>query len=330
MRSLKEYRKSFLILLVASAVFVVLSRFVPLSICNIMGRILIMMLFATSVNIMFGYTGLIAFGQSLFFGCAAFIYALLVVKARVAIYPAAVAAVAATALISLLIGLLVLRVQAFTFALLFMGVNILVYNVSMKMPILGSGAGVTGSLRPDGFANTRVLLYFILAVVAVCYILIFINMHSTFGTMAQGIRENEERMTFLGVNIKRVKLVSIVLAGTFSGVAGILYAMLNLGAFAANLALDLTIEGLIMCLVGGMFSFWGPSVGALLITFVNVWVSNQTIFYHAILGVVLIATILFMPNGIVYRHREGESGNWLTRKFRKAGGPDQSKGGEQA
>ena len=140
MRSLNEYRKSFLILLVASAVFVVLSRFVPLSICNIMGRILIMMLFATSVNIMFGYTGLIAFGQSLFFGCA-----------------------------------------AFTFALLFMGVNILVYNVSMKMPILGSGAGVTGSLRPDGFANTRVLLYFILAVVAVCYILIFINMHSTFG-----------------------------------------------------------------------------------------------------------------------------------------------------
>lgn len=139
-----------------------------------------------------------------------------------------------TTAMSVLIGLLCLRVQSVTFALLFMGLNILAYNLAVKIPALGSGSGIAGSLRPAGFTNTMEFFYLTLAVVVVCYIF----MHSSFGKISQGIRENEERLVFVGVNVKRVKLLSIVLASFFAAIAGILYAILNLGAFTTYLNVD--------------------------------------------------------------------------------------------
>ena len=316
--SLKNYKKPGLILLIATATFVIFSLILPSS-SNILARILIMMLFATSVNIMFGYTGLIAFGQAIFFGASAYAFTIFVVRGGMSIYLAVLLALIFTTLLSVAIGYLCLRVKAFTFALLFIGLNILAYNLSVKIPSLGSGSGIAGSLRPAGFTNTLSFFYLTLAIVVVCYIIMYLIMHSRYGKMLQGIRENEERLIFIGVNIKAVKLVSIILASAFAGVAGILYSMLNLGAFTTYLNVDISVIGLIMCLVGGMFSFWGPSVGAILITFVNVYISNQTIYYHAILGVILIVTILFFPSGILGQNlnSKGKAGAFLRKLTNK-------------
>jgi branched-chain amino acid transport system permease protein len=301
---IKNYKNPILIGIITIAVFLILSLVLPSSNSNMMARVLIMMLFATSVNIMFGYTGLIAFGQAIFFGTSAYAYTIMVVKGGLNIYLAFVLAVLLTTLASVFIGMLCLRVQAFTFALLFMGLNILAYNLSLKIPALGSGSGIAGSLRPQGFTSTMSFFYLTLVIVAICYIFMYIIVHSSYGKIAQGIRENEERLVFIGINIKKVKLLSIIIASLFTSVAGILYSMLNLGAFTTYLSVDISTEGLIMCLVGGMFSFWGPSIGAILITFINVYISNVTIYYHAVLGIILIVTIIFFPSGIL-----GQNGN---------------------
>lgn len=296
---LRKYKNPMSVGAVLIAVFIILGLALPTSTSNIMARILVMMLFATGVNIMFGYTGLVAFGQGIFFGGAAYAYVLLVVKLGMNQWLAFLLTVAGTTLASVLIGKLCLRVQAFTFALLFMGLNILAYNIAVKVPALGSGSGIAGSVRPQGFTSTKNFFFLALGIVIVCYIIIYIIMHSPLGKIAQGLRENEERLTFLGINTKSVKLMMIVLSSFFCAIAGILYSMLNLGAFTSYLNVLISQEGLIMCLVGGMFCFWGPTLGAVLITFVTVYVAGLTTYYNCILGVILIVAIIFFPSGLL-------------------------------
>lgn len=297
----KNYKRAALIGLGGAAVFAALSLLLPDSASNILARILIMMLFATGVNIMFGYGGLIAFGQAIFFGSAAYMYTIFVARASMPRAAAFFLTLALCVVLSILLGKLTLRVQALTFGLLFMGLNLLFYNLSVKVPQLGSGSGIAGDLRPGPFSGTTAFYFFTMAVVAVCFVAMYIILHSSFANTARGIRENEERMTYIGVDVKKAKLWLIVLSSFFVSVAGILYAMLNLGAYTTYLDVDISTQGLVMCLVGGMFTFWGPSIGAIIITLVTVAISNLTVYYNAVLGVILILAILFFPSGILGR-----------------------------
>lgn len=295
----KNYKRPLLIGLAAVGVFAMLSFLLPVSASNILGRILIMMLFATAVNIMFGYGGLIAFGQAIFFGSAAYIYTILMVRVGLGVLPAFLFTLLLCTLLSILLGTLALRVQALTFGLLFMGLNILFYNLSIKVPQLGSGSGIAGALRPVFASDTTAFFFFTLFVVVLCFIAMYIILHSSFANTARGIRENEERMVYIGIDVKKAKLRLIVLSSFFVSVAGILYAMLNLGAYTSYLNVNISTEGLVMCLVGGMFTFFGPSIGAILLTLVTVAISNLTIYYDAVLGIILIFAILFFPSGIL-------------------------------
>lgn len=311
---MKRYKKPLLIGGSMLALFVLLGVLLPTSGANILSRVLIMMLFATAVNVMFGHSGLIAFGQGVFFGGAAYGYVLLVVNTGMNRGLAVLLTLIGLLAASFLIGKLCLRVQAFTFALLFMGLNILAYNIAMKVPALGSGSGITGSVRPEMASDTRTFFFLTLAVVAVSYVILYRVLHSPLGKIANGLRENEERLTFLGINVKNVKLAMIMISSFFCGIAGILYAMLNLGAFTSYLNVLISEEGLIMCLVGGMYCFWGPSVGAVLITLITVYVTGLTTYYKSILGIVLIVAIIFFPNGILGQNRNGK-GNAFSRRI---------------
>ena len=308
---MKRYKKPLLIGGTMLAIFAILGAVLPTSGANILSRVLIMMLFGTAVNVMFGHSGLIAFGQGIFFGGAAYAYVLLVVRAGLNHGAAVVVTMLGVLAASFLIGKLCLRVQAFTFALLFMGLNILAYNIAMKVPALGSGSGVTGSVRPPMVSDTRAFFVMTLIVVAVCYFIIYKILHSSLGKVANGLRENEERLVFLGINVKNVKL-AMIMVSSFFGVAGGLYAMLNLGAYTAYLNVLISEEGLIMCIVGGMYCFWGPSIGAVLITIITVYIAGLTVYYKMILGIVLIVAIIFFPNGLLGQSKDGK-GNRVTR-----------------
>lgn len=309
----------------AIALCVVLSLVTSSSTSFLLARIVIMMLFATSVNIMFGYGGLVAFGQAIFFGFAAYLYTILM-RAGLPLAVSALVTIVSTFVLSFLISELVLRVSALTLGLLFFGLNLLVYNIACYVPALGSGVGIAYNCRPSFAQSNETFVFFSLTVVTVCYVLIYIFLHSPYTKMAQGIRENEMRMTYIGVNVKRVKEVMIMVSSTFCGVAGMLYAMLNSGAFVSYVNTSISIQSLIMCLVGGMYTFWGPSIGGIIITVVTVYIASFTTYHRAILGIILILAIVFFPSGILGRSpdqvNKAESffGNLFGRK-EKEGGP---------
>ena len=106
--------------------------------------------------------------------------------------------------------------------------------------------------------------------------------------------ENLERLTFLGFNTRNVRLVAYVVSGAFCGIAGLLYSMRNMGAFPSMISPGTSLDGLIMCLIGGMYSFFGPIAGAAIMTVINVQLPNLTQYYQSILGFIIVLSVLFL------------------------------------
>lgn len=297
--AIKIYKKDLLIGGAVAVVFLLLSWFMPVKTSFLLSRILIMMLFGTAVNIMFGYGGMIAFGQAMFLGFGSYSFVILLSKFHMPYALSIAASILMTVVFSYFISILVLRVQALTLGMLFMGMNLLLYNVANYVPWLGGGVGISYACRPGFATDDKSFLVFTLAVVAVCFGIMYVILHSPFNQIIKGIRENEMRLTYLGINTKWVKQLMIMISSTFCGIAGILYAMLNSGAYVTYLDTNISIQGLTMCLLGGMFTFWGPSIGATVITFINVYIAGKTVYHRFILGVILILVIYFFPGGVL-------------------------------
>lgn len=322
--ALKSYKKDLMIGGTVIALFLLLSWLTPVKTSFLLSRILIMMLFGTAVNIMFGYGGIIAFGQAMFLGFGSYSFVILLSKFQMPYILAVIVSIGMTIVFSYLISILVLRVQALTLGMLFMGMNLLLYNVANYVPWLGGGVGISYACRPGFATDDKSFMVFTLVVVAVCFGIMFMILHSPFNQIIKGIRENEMRLTYIGIDTKRVKQLTIMISSTFCGIAGILYAMLNSGAYVTYLNTNISIQGLAMCLLGGMYTFWGPSIGATVITFINVYIASKTVYHRFILGIILILVIYFFPGGVLGYNADnrGRAKNFFGRG--KAAG----KGGE--
>lgn len=322
--ALKIYKKDMMIGGCAAVVFLLLSWIMPVKTSFLLSRILIMMLFGTAVNIMFGYSGMIAFGQAMFLGFGSYSFVILLSKFQMPYILAIVLSIVMTIIFSYFISILVLRVQALTLGMLFMGMNLLLYNVANYVPWLGGGVGLSYACRPGFALDDKSFMVFTLVVVTICFGIMYIVLHSPFNQIIKGIRENEMRLTYIGINTKRVKQLTIIISSTFCGIAGMLYAMLNSGAYVTYLDTNISIQGLAMCLLGGMYTFWGPSIGAAVITFINVYIASKTIYHRFILGIILILVIYFFPGGVLGHNAddEGRAKNFFG-KIKAAG-----KGGE--
>jgi branched-chain amino acid transport system permease protein len=160
-----------------------------------------------------------------------------------------------------------------------------------------------GIVRPHPFSGTLSFFYFILVVVGVCYLLLRILMDSPFLKVAAGLRENEERLRFLGINIRRFQLAIFVVSGFFAAVSGMLLAMLDKGVFPAYITLTRSAEGLMMCLIGGMYSFLGPSVGAVIVVIIGTVTSTYVNQWQGLLGAIIIACVIGFQGGILRKKR---------------------------
>jgi branched-chain amino acid transport system permease protein len=271
---------------------------------DLLTKILIMALFATAINIEVGYAGMLPLGQSMFLGFSAYAYTLLFVRFAFPLGLAVVAALALSIVINIVIGFLCLRGESMTFGLLHMGFNILLYTVVNKWLAIGGDAGIAGPIRPAFLTHSVAFNLFVLVVVLICYALMRRIMTSPFAQMAQGLRENEERLRFLGIDIKRFQLVIFTISGFFTSIAGILLAMLNGGAFPAYTSVLLSTQGLMMCLIGGMYTFVGPTIGAAITTIIVTEVSNYTYLWQGILGVIIIGCVLAFRGGILGKRKD--------------------------
>ena len=299
-RSMPKIRRDAIIGAVIVAGMLIYSFFASTSVLDFMSRTVIMMLFASALNIILGFGGLRPLGMATYFGLGSYAYVILVVRIGWSKPLAIVGAMVLSMAISLFLNVLCLRANDdLAFAFMSMGINTLLFTMVYKIQYVGSDTGLTGNVRLDFASSPQGNFYLSFFVSVVCIVLIYLFFHSPFATVLKGSRENLERLTFVGLNTTNVRLYACMVSSFFVTIAGILYAMRNMGAFPVMFSTNTSTEGLIMCLIGGMYSFFGPILGAVIVTFLSTQVSILTNYYQFILGAIIVVCVLFLQNGLL-------------------------------
>ena len=273
--------------------------------------IVIWALFATSLNLLLGSTGLVSFGHAAYFGIGAYACAILTKNHELPFLVGLAAAPILAGAFAALFGFFCVRLTRIYFAMLTLAFAQIVWAICFKWnEVTGGEQGLPSVPYPDmDWMNALPLLaglrvgekYYLVAlvVVAMCFALLRMIVHSPFGRMLTVIRENPERAEFIGVNVRRYELAAFVLAGAFAGVAGALFGIFNRGVFPDFAYWSKSAEVLIMTILGGMGHFWGPAVGAAALLWLHQQITAYTQFWPFILGTILIVLLFAFPGGIV-------------------------------
>jgi branched-chain amino acid transport system permease protein len=270
-------------------------------------NILLFGLFAAGYNLTFGYTGKLSFGHAAFFGGGAYGCGILIANYDAHWALAIAGGIALGGLIALLIGLLATRTRGIYFAMVTLALAQCVYFVFFHAASLTGGdnglRGVNvarielGPLRID-LLDPLAKYYFMLALTSVAVWLLARILRSPFGAVLEAMRENESRSRACGVNIETSRLLSLVISGMVCALAGALNAI-NLSTVAID-SLSYQTSGLAMMLtlLGGMGTFFGPFVGAAVFLGIEHIVTGFTERWQLIVGIVFIVLVLFFPKGI--------------------------------
>jgi branched-chain amino acid transport system permease protein len=255
-------------------------------------------LFALSFNVLFGYTGLLSFGQATFFGVGAYALALLMKKAGLSFALAFVLSVPITALTAGVIGFFCSRAIEFFFSVLTLAFGQLLFVVASKWYTLTAGDdGIQSILPPEALGSATRYYYFSLAVVALCAAALWWIVRSPFGYTLQSIRDNPQRSEAIGINLRLYRWMAFVVSGTFAGVAGALFTTFNWAVAPTELDWTKSAEPVVMTLIGGPHLFGGPIVGAAIFTFFQFYLGKHTLFWALSMGVVILFVVRFMPGG---------------------------------
>lgn len=293
-------KKTFWLMVLALAIFTVLPQFLPRFYIYLLSVIFVSGLFATSLNIVLGFGGMYQFHHGVFYGVGAYTAALVVTKAGLGFWVGFLAAPFAAALLGLLMGIICIRLSKLYFGMLQLSLGSLVWVITFRWyDLTGGDDGIHGIAVPDMISSTLGSYYFIFIVCAVCLFLMFLIIKSPFGSAFQAIRDNPERCLALGVNVRRQQLIGLVLAAFFAGIAGALFVVVEGSVFPDLLFWNLSLEVFIMCLLGGWFVFLGPLLGAATIITLRTFVSTYTDYWTAILGLIMMLLIIFLPDGIL-------------------------------
>ena len=288
-----------------------LPLFLPRFYTYIAAIVLLTALLATSLNLAIGYGGIYQFHHAVFYGIGAYGTALMLTRTPM---PAALGLLVGplvSALLSLVMGVICIRLSKLYFGMLQISLGSLVWaTVYRWYSFTGGDDGIHGIPLPDRIATPDGAYYYTLAVTALCFFAMHRIVGSPFGKTLQGIRDNPVRSSAIGVHVKAHQLVALVIAGFFGGVAGSLFVVVNNSVFPDMMFWTFSLEVLIMCLLGGMYTFFGPLAGASILVLLRVFVSVYTQYWSLLLGAILTLVIIFLPDGVlgyaVRRFRPGE------------------------
>ncbi|NTU59805.1 MAG: branched-chain amino acid ABC transporter permease [Deltaproteobacteria bacterium] len=264
-----------------------------------LGTVLVMGLLATSLNLVLGYGGMYQFHHAVFYGLGSYAFALTITKGGAPAWVALLVAPLASAVLSYVMGLICVRLSKLYFGMLQLSLGSLVWALTFRWySFTGGDDGIHGVPLPDLVSSSRGAYYCVLLVVCVCLLLMHRIVNSPFGKIFQAIRDNPVRSEAIGVNVQRHQLVGLVLCGAFAGVAGALYVVVE-GSVSPDLMFwTLSMEVLIMCLLGGWFTFFGPLFGAAIMLCLRTFAGMFTEYWTFILGVLLMVLIFFLPEGV--------------------------------
>ena len=263
-------------------------------------EVLIYALFALSLNVLVGYAGNVSFGHAAYFAIGGYGCAILQTTFQWPLLLSFPTAVVLSALAALAIGFFCVRLTAIYFSMLTLAFSMLVWSVAFKWRALtGGDDGFLGVVVPAFLEDRIAFFYFALAVVVLSTVALWLICHSAFGRILVAVRENSMRADFVGVDTRRLRLLAFVIAGSFAGVAGALFALYNRVMYAESAFWTESAQVLIMTLLGGMYSFFGPVLGAAVLYVLDLTLAQYTEYWPAVLGTLLLALLLFLPAGLV-------------------------------
>jgi len=286
------------------ALFVVLPWLLPYHSLAI--NILIFGLYAVGFNLLFGYTGLLSFGHAAFLGAGAYTAGILIAQHGVPWWAAIPAAVGVAAALALVMGLLAIRTRGIYFAMVTLALSQCVYFFVYQLPASGGENGLRGvnvaELNLLGFVIDLLdplnKYYFILAFVGLAMALLSRVLASPFGGAVEAIRENETRARACGFDIERSKLMAFVLSAAFCGLAGALNAIHLASVPIETLHYSMSGMVVMLCLLGGMGTYFGPFVGAALVLLFQDLASVYTENWQLYIGGLFVFFVLFFPKGV--------------------------------
>jgi branched-chain amino acid transport system permease protein len=289
-------------------------RTYPLSILT---KILIYAIFAMSLDLVLGYTGLLSLGHAAFFGVAGYTFGILMVRYGIeSFWLVTPLGILAGGIAAAVIGYISLRVSGVYFLLVTLAFGQLLYVAAVKWTSMTGGTnGLVGMTDPrlgiPGFTWTDLNFYYLVFLAfVICFFLLRRIANSSFGRSLVGIRENEPRMQSLGYNTWAHKYVAFIVAGLFAGVAGVLFASFYQLMHPTHLGIMTSSSVMLMVIIGGAGTLFGPAVGAGFIIVLERLASDyvSSVRWPLILGVVFVICVLFLRGGF---------GSYLSRFWRR-------------
>ncbi len=286
---------------------------------------LVMAIAALGFNLLLGYTGLLSFGHSAYFGTGAYAVALMVKYLGVSSMELfLVGAIVGSVVITGLFGVVCVRYKRIFFGILTLALSQVLWSLAFKFFWVTGGTDglrvptptllgvVTGHDDKTAFL-AHAYYYYVLVVFFAAVAVMWVVVHSPFGKALQAIRDNEVRAEFVGIRIWPYRWVAFLISGVFTGLAGALWVPLNGLTTPEVLYWPFSGEIVFMTVLGGFRSFGGPIIGAIVFNYLKTYAVGFTVYWQLLLGVVLVALVLSLPTGIV-----GTAGRLLAG-LRKAG-----------
>ena len=272
-------------------------------------RVLVLALAAMAVNFLLGFSGVLSFGHAAYFGLGAY-------GAGMAIkylYPSTPLGILVGVLVgtfaAMIIGAMIVRLRGVYFAMVTIAFGQVFYFIAFRwVSVTGGDDGLTGWERIPlnlGFTTFDIrhddiaFYYLVLLCLAISAILMALLLRSPFGRTLLAIRENERRARFLGIDVDRHIWLSFVVSGLFASLAGALYAYLDNFVDPRAFYWQQSGDFVIMAVLGGMRSFWGPLIGAAIFTVLQDKTSSVTDYWMSILGFFFVLAVVFFPRGVL-------------------------------
>ncbi|MCR8549429.1 branched-chain amino acid ABC transporter permease [Salipiger sp. P9] len=274
------------------------NRLSPASSSTLLTEVAILALFATSLNLLMSFGHMVSFGHAAYFGLGAYGFTLAVTRGGLAPEMALLVGPLAAALGGLVFGALCVRLTEIYFAMLTLACAQITYTVLFQWyDVTGGDTGITGFMIPRLGLSETGYASLVLGLVALALLALWMIVKSPLGLMIRAVGQDRARAEALGLAARRVQLVAFVIAAFFAGIAGTLYAVLHGSAFPDYAGLGLTLDGLIMVVLGGLNSFAGGIWGAVIYEMLSNFVPKFIHQWELVLGLLLLGICLAMPHG---------------------------------
>jgi len=300
---IKNILYGILLLALISCPFVITNYWVFL-----LTEVLIMAIFATSFNLLLGYTGLVSFGQAAYYAVGAYTAALLIKNFSTSLWMTLAGGILSSLLVALVIGFFCVRLNRLYFSMLTMAFASMIFAIIFKWRSLtGGDDGISAIARPPlgllgweiPLNNPKVYYFFVLFLAGISIWIMKRIVESPLGYLLQANRDNSKRAEFIGIPIRSFRLIAFVIAGLFAGLAGSLYALLA-GFVSPEIAFwAKSGDPVMMSLIGGFHSFFGPTLGAAIYTLLKDFIAIKTDNWILYLGIVLLVIVLVLPEGVL-------------------------------